>query len=216
MKIFADTADVEKVREAHELGLVDGVTTNPSLVADTGREYETVVRELNEFVEGPISVQVVATNTEEMVQEALEYDTWGDDIVVKVPMTRAGVKALTRIDEHDIETNATCLFSPIQALIAAKNGASYVSPWFGNVNDAGYDGYALLENTIEILDNYDFDTEVIVADVRNAHYITETAKMGADVLTLPPWVFEMLWDHPLTNAYLDELLDDWGDREGPV
>ncbi|WP_089385702.1 transaldolase family protein [Halorubrum vacuolatum] len=216
MQIFADTADVEAIREAHEWGFIDGVTTNPALVAETDRSYRDIVTDLDEFVQGPINAQVVATDEDGMVEQGRKYDTWSDNIAVKIPVTQEGIKAIDRLSDEGIKTNATCLFSPVQALVAAKNGASYVSTWWGTVNDSGHDGYELVRNTREILDQYGYDTEIIVASVRDTRHIVKSARIGADIITVPPWVFGMLWDNPLTNQSLDNILSEWGDRGDPT
>lgn len=216
MKIFADTADVEAIREAHACGFIDGVTTNPQLVADTDQSYEAVVRGIDEFLEGPISVQVTASSKAGMIEQAREFDTWGDDIAIKIPMTKPGLKALDTLSDEGYKTNATVLFSPVQALFAAKNGATFVSPWWGDVNDAGFNGFDLVRDVIEIYDSYDFDTEVLVASIRNPRYVAESAKIGADIATIPPFVFDMFWENPMTGAFIDNIMDHWGDRGDPA
>lgn len=216
MKFFIDTANVSDIRTAHELGLVDGVTTNPSLVASTDREYRDIVTEIDAFVDGPISVEVIATDPERMVAEAREYDTWGENIVVKFPMTRDGVTALKRATEAGIESNVTLVFSPNQALIAAKNGATYVSPFLGRLDDVGSDGVEMLGEIRTIYDQYGFDTDVLAASIRHPRHVKEVAKLGADVATLPPAVLDQLFDHPKTDDGVERFEADWGDRDNPV
>jgi transaldolase len=216
MKFFIDTADVSSVRQAAQLGLVDGVTTNPSLVAATDREYRDVVTELDGFVDGPISVEVVATETEAMVREAREYDTWGENVVVKFPMTRSGMEALVRAGQEGIESNVTLVFSPNQALLAAKNGATFVSPFVGRLDDVGADGMEMVAEIAEIYDAHGFETEILVASVRHPRHVKQAAKLGADVATLPPSVLDQLFDHPKTDEGLRAFLDDWGDRDSPA
>ncbi|MDY6775369.1 MAG: fructose-6-phosphate aldolase [Halobacteria archaeon] len=216
MKFFIDSADVEEVREAHELGFVDGVTTNPSLVSDTGREYDEIISELDNFVEGPISVEVIATDAEGMIEEAREYDTWGDNIAVKLPMTREGMKALKTLTAEGIDTNVTLVFSPNQALLAAKNGATFVSPFVGRIDDIGHDGMGLIDEISQIYGSYDFETQILVASIRHPKHVKESAKMGADVATLPPSVLDGMFEHPKTDEGLEAFLDDWGDRESPA
>lgn len=216
MKFFIDTANVSKVREAHKLGVVDGVTTNPSLVASTDRTYRDVVEELDGFVDGPISVEVIATDAEEMLTEARQYDTWGENIVVKFPMTRDGMQALVSANEEGIDSNITLVFSPNQALIAAKNGATFVSPFVGRLDDIGSDGMAMVEEIKAIYDAHGFDTEILVASIRHPHHVKKAAKMGADIATLPPSVLDQLFEHPKTDEGLQAFLDDWGDRESPA
>ncbi|WP_135665975.1 fructose-6-phosphate aldolase [Halorhabdus rudnickae] len=216
MRTYIDSAFVDEVREADELGLVDGVTTNPSLVSSTDREYRDIIDELDEFVEGPISVEVIATDYEGMLEEAREYDTWGDNIAVKLPMTRDGMKALQTLSDEGVQTNITLIFSVNQALIAAKNGATMVSPFIGRLDDNGHDGVGLIEDIREVYDNYDFETDILAASIRNPYHVQEVAKAGADIATLPPDVADSMFDHPRTDSGLEAFLDDWGDRESPA
>lgn len=216
MKFFIDTADVSKVERADELGLVDGVTTNPSLVAETDRQYRDVVEELDGFVDGPISVEVIATDADEMLREARAYDSWGDNIAVKFPMTRDGMQALREATAAGIESNVTLIFSPNQALLAAKNGATFVSPFVGRLDDIGDDGIDMVREIREIYDVHGFETEILVASVRHPRHVKQAAKLGADVATVPPSVLDQLFDHPKTDEGLAAFLDDWGDRESPA
>ncbi|WEL16949.1 MULTISPECIES: fructose-6-phosphate aldolase [unclassified Halorhabdus] len=216
MRTYIDSAEVENVREAYDLGLVDGVTTNPSLVAGTDREYRDIIDELTEFVDGPISVEVIATDYEEMLEEAREYDTWGDNIAVKLPMTRDGMKALRTLSDEGVQTNITLIFSVNQALIAAKNGATMVSPFIGRLDDNGHDGVELIEDIRTVYDNYDFETDILAASIRHPFHVQEVAKAGADIATLPPDVADSMFDHPRTDSGLEAFLDDWGDRESPA
>lgn len=216
MRTFIDSAVIEEVQHAHELGLVDGVTTNPSLVSATDREYRDIVRELDEFVDGPISVEVVATEYDAMLEEAYEYDTWADDVAVKLPMTRDGMRALGDLAADGIRTNITLVFSANQALVAAKNGASMVSPFVGRLDDIGHDGVELIREIRTIYDTYGFETDVLAASLRHPHHVKEVAKAGADVATLPGDVAEQLFDHPKTDAGIESFLDDWGDRPSPA
>ena len=216
MRTYIDSAVVEEVRTAHELGLVDGVTTNPSLVSSTDRDYRDIIDELNGFVDGPISVEVIATEYEGMLEEAREYDTWGDNIAVKLPMTRDGMRALQTLTEEGVQTNITLIFSVNQALIAAKNGATMVSPFIGRLDDNGHDGVGLIEDIRTVYDNYDFETDILAASIRNPYHVQEVAKAGADIATLPPSVADTMFDHPRTDSGLESFLDDWGDRESPA
>ncbi|MFB6128920.1 MAG: fructose-6-phosphate aldolase [Halorhabdus sp.] len=216
MRTYIDSAFVDEVRKADELGLVDGVTTNPSLVSSTDREYRDIIDELDEFVDGPISVEVIATDYEEMLEEAREYDTWGDNIAVKLPMTRDGMRALQTLTDEGVQTNITLVFSVNQALIAAKNGATMVSPFIGRLDDNGHDGVGLIEDIREVYDNYDFETDILAASIRHPYHVQEVAKAGADIATLPPEVAEKMLDHPRTDSGLESFLDDWGDRESPA
>ncbi|WP_181685650.1 fructose-6-phosphate aldolase [Halorhabdus salina] len=216
MRTYIDSAFVDEVREADELGLVDGVTTNPSLVSSTDREYRDIIDELDEFVEGPISVEVIATDYEDMLEEAREYDTWGDNIAVKLPMTRDGMRALRTLYDEGIQTNITLVFSVNQALIAAKNGATMVSPFIGRLDDNGHDGVGLIEDIRTVYDNYGFETDILAASIRNPRHVQEVAKAGSDIATLPPEVADSMFDHPRTDGGLEAFLDDWGDRESPA
>lgn len=216
MQVFIDSADVEEVQNIHQLGLVDGVTTNPSLVSSTDREYRDIIKELNEFVDGPISVEVITTNYEEMLEEAREYDTWGDNIAVKLPMTRDGMRALQTLSKEGVQTNITLIFSANQALIAAKNGATMVSPFIGRLDDIGHDGVELVEEIRTIYDNYDIETDILAASLRHPNHVKEVAKAGTDIATLPTDVADQLFDHPKTDSGLESFLDDWGDRPSPA
>jgi transaldolase len=192
------------------------VTTNPSLVSSTDREYRDIIEELDEFVDGPISVEVIATDYEEMLEEAREYDTWGENIAVKLPMTRDGMRALRTLSEEGVQTNITLIFSANQALIAAKNGATMVSPFIGRLDDIGHDGVGLIEEIRTIYDNYDFETDILAASIRHPNHAKEVAKAGADIATLPTDVADQLFDHPKTDSGLESFLDDWGDRDSPA
>lgn len=216
MRTYIDSAVVEEVREANELGLVDGVTTNPSLVSSTDRDYRDIIDELDEFVDGPVSVEVIATDYDGMMEEAREYDTWGDNIAVKFPMTRDGMRALSTATDEGIQTNITLIFSVNQALIAAKNGATMVSPFIGRLDDNGHDGVELIEDIRTVYDNYDFETDILAASIRHPLHVQEVAKAGADIATLPADVADKMFDHPRTDSGLKSFLDDWGDRESPA
>jgi transaldolase len=216
MRTFIDSAVIEDVRYAHELGLVDGVTTNPSLVSSTDKEYRDIIEELDTFVDGPISVEVIATDYEKMLEEGREYDTWGENIAVKLPMTRDGMRALQTLSEEGIQTNITLIFSANQALIAAKNGATMVSPFVGRLDDIGHDGVELVEEIRTIYDNYGFETDILAASLRHPNHVKEVAKAGADSATLPGNVADQLFDHPKTDSGLESFLDDWGDRDSPA
>lgn len=216
MRTFIDSADVEEVRHAHELGLVDGVTTNPSLVSSTDRDYRDIIEELTEFVDGPISVEVIATDYEGMLEEAREYDTWGENIAVKLPMTRDGMRALRTLSEEGIQTNITLIFSANQALIAAKNGATMISPFMGRLDDIGHDGVELVEEIREIYDNYGYETDILAASIRHPNHVKEVASVGADIATMPLSVADSMFDHPKTDSGLESFLEDWGDRDSPA
>jgi transaldolase len=209
MKFFIDTANIEEIKEAHSMGMVDGVTTNPSLIAKEGRDFEEVIREICAVVDGPISAEVIALDSEGMIEEARHLAKIHDNIVVKIPMTVDGLKATRQLAEEGIKTNVTLVFSPLQALMAAKAGASFVSPFVGRLDDLSQEGMALVEQIVEIYSNYAFDTEIIVASIRNPLHVLESALMGADIATIPFNVLGKLAAHPLTDKGIKAFLDDW-------
>lgn len=214
MKLFLDTANIEEIRAGAELGIVDGVTTNPTLVAREGKALEEVAREICEIVDGPISLEVTSVEAEEMIREAHSLAQIHPNVVVKLPMVREGLKALKRLSGEDIRVNATLIFSPLQALLAAKNGAAYVSPFIGRLDDVGTDGLSLVAEIIEIYDAYGFETEVLVASVRHPIHVVEAAKMGADIATVPYRILEQMIKHPLTEMGLEKFLADWNKQPG--
>jgi len=209
VKFFIDTADIAEIREAAALGLVDGVTTNPSLIAKTGRRFEEVIREICDVVDGPISAEVIGTDYTTMVAEAKKLSKIHENIVVKIPLIAEGLKAVRWCSEHGIATNVTLCFSPLQALLAAKAGADYISPFVGRLDDISHDGMEVVHQIVEIYENYNFDTEVLVASVRHPGHILEAARMGADVCTVPFNILQQLIKHPLTDAGLAKFLADW-------
>ena len=209
MKFFIDTANLEEIRKAKDLGILDGVTTNPTLVAKENREFKGLIREICSIVEGPVNAEVVSTETEGMLKEARELVTLAENIVVKIPMIKEGLKAVKILSKEGIKTNVTLCFSPIQALMAAKAGAAYISPFVGRLDDISHRGMELVEQIITIYDNYGFQTEVIVASIRNPVHVLEAALMGADISTVPYKVMEQLIKHPLTNIGLENFLADW-------
>jgi transaldolase len=209
MKFFIDTANIDEIKEANDMGMVDGVTTNPSLIAKEGRDFEEIIKEICEIVDGPISAEVVSTDTEGMLEEARKLSKIHNNIVVKIPMLVDGLKATRKLSEEGIKTNVTLVFSPLQALMAAKAGATYVSPFIGRLDDISQEGLLLVEQIVEIYSNYAFDTEVIVASIRNPLHVLESALMGADIATIPFNVLSKLAAHPLTDKGLKAFLDDW-------
>ncbi len=209
MKFFIDTADVGEIRKALDMGLCDGVTTNPSLVAKTGRAFDDVLREIVGIVKGPVSAEVTAVDSEGMLKEARYYAKFADNVVVKIPLIVEGLKAVKTLTAEGVRTNVTLCFSPNQALLAAKAGATYVSPFVGRLDDISEDGMALIAQILEIYRNYDFDTQVLVASVRNPLHVVQAARMGADVATIPFSVLGQLAHHPLTDAGLKKFLSDW-------
>jgi len=209
MKFFIDTADVKEIRTAHALGLVDGVTTNPSLVAKSGRDFREVIGEIATIVDGPISAEVIALETEGMLAEGRELAKIHPNIVIKVPMTEAGLKATRVFTGEGIKVNVTLAFSPLQALLAAKAGATYVSPFVGRLDDVGHDGMEGIEQIRTIFDNYGYATEIIVASVRNPLHVLNAALIGADIATIPFAVMQQLARHPLTDIGIEKFLADW-------
>lgn len=213
MKFFIDTANIAEITDAYAMGMVDGVTTNPSLIAKEGRAFEDIIKEICEIVDGPISAEVISTDYDGMIQEAGKLAKIHDNIVVKIPMTIDGIKATKTLTEEGIKTNVTLVFSPLQALMAAKAGATFVSPFVGRIDDISSDGMLLVEQIVEIYGNYAFDTQVIVASVRNPLHVLDAALIGADIATIPYSVLSRLASHPLTDKGLKAFLDDWKKAE---
>ena len=210
MRFFVDTADVEAIRELAATGLVDGVTTNPSLVAKSGRDFIEVLGEICALVPGPVSAEVTATETQAMLAEARFLARVAKNVVVKVPLTPDGLKACRALTDAGTQVNVTLCFSAAQAILAAKAGARYISPFIGRLDDIGADGLALIGEIVQIYDAYpDFTTEVLVASVRNSAHVVEAAKMGAHVATIPPAILQSMFKHPLTDKGLDAFLSDW-------
>jgi transaldolase len=209
MKFFIDTADLGEIKKALDLGLCDGVTTNPSLVAKTGRKFDDVLKEIVALKPGPISAEVTAVDAAGMVKEAEHYARFGEDVVVKVPLIVEGLKAVKELTRRGIKTNVTLCFSAVQALLAAKAGATYVSPFVGRLDDVSEDGMQLIEQIIQIFSNYQFKTQVLVASVRHPIHVLQAARLGADVATIPYKVIEQLAQHPLTDKGLKQFLADW-------
>lgn len=209
MKFFIDTADVAEIREAHALGLVDGVTTNPSLIAKSGRKFKEVIKEITAIVDGPISAEVISLDAEGMVKEAKELAKLHKNIVVKIPMTPEGLKATKLLSAKGIRINVTLIFTPLQALLAAKAGATYVSPFVGRLDDISQDGMGIIEEIRTIFDNYGYTAEIIVASVRNPIHVLNSALIGADIATIPYSVMVQLSKHPLTDAGIKKFLEDW-------
>jgi transaldolase len=209
MKFFIDTADVREIREANELGLVDGVTTNPSLIAKSGRRFEEVIKEITDIVDGPISAEVISLEHDGMVAEAAELVKIHPNIVIKLPMTPEGLKATKTLTAKGIKTNVTLIFTPMQALLAAKAGATYVSPFVGRLDDISQDGMGIITEIRTIFDNYGMDAQIIVASIRNPVHVLNSALIGADICTIPYSVMLQLSKHPLTDAGIKKFLEDW-------
>lgn len=209
MKFFIDTAEIKEIKEAASMGLVDGVTTNPSLVAKSGRKFKDVLLEICDIVKGPVSAEVVSTNHDDMMKEAREYAALRPNIVVKIPLIPEGLKALRTCSAEGIKTNCTLCFSATQALLAAKAGATYISPFVGRLDDISTDGMQLIGEIVQIYDNYAFETQVLVASVRHPMHVQQAALLGAHVMTAPLSVLLALSKHPLTDIGLEKFLKDW-------
>lgn len=209
MKIFIDTANIDEIKKASELGILSGVTTNPSLIAKEGRDFVQVVKEITEIVDGPISAEVVSLTKDEMVKEAKELVKIHENIVIKIPMIPEGLKAISVLSDLGIRTNCTLIFSANQAILAANAGATYVSPFIGRIDDIGYNGMQLIEELTEIFDNYYYDTEIIAASIRHPMHVTDAARAGADIATIPYKVIEQMMKNPLTDIGVEKFLKDW-------
>ena len=209
MKIFIDTANIEQIKEVNSWGILDGVTTNPSLVAKENKDFSTLVKEICAIVDGPISVEAVSITAKDIVPEARKIAAGNKNIVVKIPMTEEGLKATKILASEGIKINMTLIFTANQALLAAKAGARYVSPFVGRLDDIGQNGMDLVAEIMDILDNYEFDCEIIVASVRDPIHVTEAARLGAHVATIPYDVLKKMFKHPLTDAGIDKFLKDW-------
>lgn len=200
MKFFLDTANIEEIKKAVELGACDGVTTNPTLIMKAGiTDHKTAIQEIAKIVKGPISVEGVGETAEEMIKEAEEFATWADNVVIKVPMTKEGLKAVRHLESKGIKTNVTLVFSANQALLAAKGGASFVSPFVGRLDDISEDGMELIDDIVDIYEEYDFKTQIIVASIRHPLHVKDAALSGAHIATIPAGVLEKMWKHPLTD-----------------
>ncbi|MGQ9508532.1 MAG: fructose-6-phosphate aldolase [Thermodesulfobacteriota bacterium] len=210
MKIFIDTANTDEIRKAYDMGVIDGVTTNPTLISKEGRPFESLIEEICGIVQGlPISLEVIGLKAEEMIEEAKRLSRIGNNIVVKIPMTSEGLKAIRVLIPQGIKTNTTLVFSPTQALLAAKAGTTYVSPFIGRLDDISQTGMELVEQIVTIFNNYQFESEVIVSSIRHPVHVLEAALIGADVATIPYKVIEQLIRHPLTDIGIERFLADW-------
>jgi len=209
MKIFVDTAQIEEIRQVKEWGILDGITTNPTLLSKTGKPWKEAAQEiLKEVPDKPVSLEVIATDFEGMVKEAKELAKMGDNVVIKIPFTVEGVKAVKALSAEGIKTNVTLVFSPLQAMLAAKAGANYVSPFIGRVDDISSDGMAMLEEIVEIFAVYGFDTEIIAASIRHVDHVRRCALLGVDIATIPFKVIKQMFKHPLTDIGLERFLED--------
>jgi transaldolase len=209
LKLFIDTANIDEIKEVNEWGVICGVTTNPSLIAKEGRDFKEVIKEITNIVDGPISAEVISLEKEGMVKEARDLAKIHPNIVIKIPMTKKGLKAVKILSREGIKTNVTLVFSPNQALLAAKAGATYVSPFIGRLDDIGNEGMNIIYDIVQIFDIHDIDTEIIAASIRHPIHVTEAAKAGAHIATVPYKVFLQMLNHPLTNIGIERFLKDW-------
>jgi transaldolase len=209
MKIFLDTADAEKIKKYAGMGMVDGVTTNPTLILKSGRKQEDVTREICKMVDGPVSAEGNCERAEDIVKEGEVFSSWAKNVVVKVPMTPEGLKAVRQLSKKGIKTNVTLVFTPAQALLVAKAGATYASPFVGRLDDVGEDGMALIEGIMKIYRNYGYKTQVIVASVRSVAHVVRAAEAGADIATIPVNIMDEMFAHKLTDAGIKKFHDDW-------
>lgn len=216
MKFFLDTANIDEIKKFASWGVISGVTTNPTLIAKEGVNFEKRIKEITKVVDGPISVEVISNNLDGMIKEGRKYATWHRNIHVKVPCTPDGLKTIKTFKKEKIKTNATLVFSAGQAMLASKAGANLVSPFVGRLDDMSENGIDLIEEIINIFDNYAFQTEVVVASIRNSQHITDSAQMGAHIATIPPHILEKLIHHPLTDAGLKKFADDWKKAEKKI
>ncbi|MHA1750785.1 MAG: fructose-6-phosphate aldolase [Candidatus Helarchaeota archaeon] len=209
MKFFLDTANLEQIKEANELGIIDGVTTNPTLVAREGKDFKELILEICDIINGPISVEAIGLKSDYIVKEAIEYSNWHKNIVIKIPIIGEGLKAVKKCSELGIKTNVTLIFSTNQALLAIKAGANYVSPFIGRLDDIGVNGMSIVSEILDVINNYKYKTEVIVASIRHPQHVLEAALLGAHIATIPFSVIKKLINHPLTDIGLKRFLDDW-------
>ncbi|HWO97388.1 MAG TPA: fructose-6-phosphate aldolase [Bacillus sp. (in: firmicutes)] len=209
MKFFLDTANIEEIKRINKLGLVDGVTTNPTIISREGRNFEEVIKEICSIVSGPVSAEVISLDAEGMVKEAREIAKWADNIVVKIPMTEEGLEATHILSQEGIKTNVTLIFSVAQGLMAAKAGATFISPFLGRLDDIGAPGIKLIEDLRTVLDNYGLKAEIIAASIRSLEHVEATAKVGANIATIPGSLFPKLWSHPLTDNGIAQFMKDW-------
>ncbi|PLV57427.1 fructose-6-phosphate aldolase [Thermotoga sp. SG1] len=209
MKIFLDTANLEEIKKGVEWGIVDGVTTNPTLISKEGAEFKQRVKEICDLVKGPVSAEVVSLDYEGMVKEARELAQLSEHVVIKIPMTPDGIRAVKTLSAEGIKTNVTLVFSPAQAILAAKAGATYVSPFIGRMDDLSNDGMRMLAEIVEIYENYGFETEIIAASIRHPMHVVEAALMGVDIVTMPFNVLEKLFKHPMTDLGIERFMSDW-------
>lgn len=213
MKFFLDTANVEEIKRIAKLGLVDGVTTNPSLIAKEGRDFKQVIQEICSIVSGPVSAEVIGTKADDMLKEAFDIAEWAPNVVIKLPLTEDGLYATHALSEKGIKTNVTLVFSAAQGLMAAKAGATYISPFVGRLDDIGVEGLKLVRDLNAIIRNYGYATEIIVASIRHIGHLEQAAIAGAHIATIPGSLLPSLWKHPLTDIGIEKFLSDWGKQK---
>ena len=209
MKFFLDTANVDEIKRINDLGLVDGVTTNPSLIKKEGRDFREVISEITELIDGPVSAEVTSYDYEGMVEQARDLAKWADNVVVKIPMTEDGLKAIHTLNKEGIKTNCTLIFSVSQGIMAMKAGATFISPFMGRVDDMGEDGAQLIAELRDVIDIYGYESEIIAASIRHINHLEKAALAGAHIATIPGSLFEKLWTHPLTTAGIEAFVKDW-------
>lgn len=209
MNLFIDTANIDEIKESNDLGVICGVTTNPSLIAKEGRDFKTVIDEITKIIDGPVSAEVISLDADNMVKEAIPLAEMNKNIVIKIPMTTEGLKAVKRLSAMGIRTNVTLVFSASQALLAARSGATYVSPFIGRLDDINEDGLVLISDIVDIFKEHNITTKIICASIRTPNHVTECAKLGADIATVPYKVILQMTKHPLTDAGIEKFLKDW-------
>lgn len=209
MKFFLDTANIDEIKRISYLGLVDGVTTNPTIISREGKDFKSLIKEICSIVDGPVSAEVISTDCEGMVQEAEEISKWSSNVVVKIPLTEDGLEAVNILSKKGIKTNVTLVFTVAQGLMAAKAGATYISPFVGRLDDIASDGIDLIKKLKKILTEYNYDTKIIAASIRNIKHLENSALSGAHIATIPGTLFSKLWQHPLTDSGIQQFLDDW-------
>ncbi len=212
MKIFIDSANIDEIKKVNQLAIIDGVTTNPSLIAKENKNFEIIIQEITKEIDGPISVEVMSTETEEMIKEAVKLSGLSKNIVIKIPITYNGLKAIRELRKKDIKTNITLIFSTNQAILSAKAGANYASIFVGRIDDIAYDGIQIVKESQEIFDIYSYDTEIISASIRHPMHIIQSAKAGVDIITIPYNVIEKMFYNPLTDIGLEKFLRDWNSK----
>jgi len=217
MKIFIDSADIKEIKKALKLGIIDGVTTNPSLIAKTGKTVESCIKEILEIIStNPVNVEVLATDYKTILSEAKHYATWSKNIVIKIPITKKTIEIIKILSNEGIKINVTLCFSPMQALLAAKVGATYISPFVGRLDDIAHNGMELIQQIVEIYTNYAFDTKILIASIRHPIHVTQAALIGADIATIPLKIINTIFNHPLTNLGLKQFLADWENKKNKV